>query len=378
MRILSRSRLVLLAGLSLALLAWVHSASVAAEPVFSRVSFPTCDGLELSGTFYPAAAAGKKDKDAVVMLLHDFDPRKGGGSHGEWDKLAEKLQEEGYSVLSFDFRGFGQSKTVRDEFWKFRHNQQGIPRGYKNGVKSAESIDQKDFQAFYYPFLVNDIAAAKAFLDRKNDARAVNSSNLLLVGAGDGATLGALWMAAEMHRQRDTSPPMLIPPPVPLRMDDPEGKDIAGAVWLTISPNIAGRGVSRAVSGALVESARENKVPIAFLYGKNDTNASNLTLNYLNAIQPKKYDLKNTGEKAIAGTELGGSKLLGERVGATKEIIKQLDRVMEDRGSKEWKKREEEKSRYFWSSGKGRPALAKMPGEKVARPIPPMLIRLGN
>jgi pimeloyl-ACP methyl ester carboxylesterase len=378
MRIQSRSRFVLLAGLSVALLAWLHSVSVAAEPVFSRVSFPTCDGLELSGTFYPAGAAGKKDKDAVVLLLHEFDPRKGGGSHGEWDKLAAKLQQEGYAVLSFDFRGFGQSKSIRDEFWKFRHNQQGIPRGYKGGVKSAESIDQKDFTPFYYPFLINDIAAAKAFLDRKNDAREINSSNLVLVGAGDGATLGALWMAAEMHRQRDTSPPMLIPPAVPLRMDDPEGKDIAGAVWLTISPNIAGKSVSKALSAALVETARENKVPVAFLYGKNDANAANLTLNYLNTIQPKKYDLKNTGEKAIAGTDLVASKLLGERVGATKEVIKQLDRVMEDRGSKEWKKRDEEKSRFFWSRGKGQLRLAKTAGEKVVRPVPPELIRLAN
>jgi alpha-beta hydrolase superfamily lysophospholipase len=374
MRIQSRSGFVLLAGLCMALLAWLHSAAVAADPVFSRVSFPTCDGVELAGTFYPASDS---KKDAVVMLLHDFEPRKGGGSHGDWDKLAASLQKEGYAVLSFDFRGFGQSKSIRDEFWRFRHNQQGIPRGYKNGVKSAESIDQKDFQISYYPFLVNDIVAAKAFLDRKNDAREINSSNLLLVGAGDGATLGALWAAAEMHRQRDTSPPMLIPPAVPLRMDDPEGKDIAGAVWLTISPNIAGRSVSKALSSALVEVARDNKVPVAFFYGKNDSNASNLTLNYLNTIQPKKYDLKNTGEKAIPGTELAGSKLLGERV-ATKEVIKQLDRVIEDRGSKEWKKREEEKSRYFWTMGKGRTQLAKMPGEKVAHPIPPWLIRLGN
>src|SRR5262245_26381536 len=118
MRGLAHSHLVLLAGLSLALAAWTGSASAAEDAQSDRVSFSACDGVELSGTFYPSPR-GKKDKDAVVLLLHDFDHRKGGGSHGDWDKLAEKLQKEGYSVLSFDFRGFGGSKSVRDDFWKF-------------------------------------------------------------------------------------------------------------------------------------------------------------------------------------------------------------------------------------------------------------------
>ncbi len=188
MRVLSRTHLVSLAGLSLVLLTAISSESAAAQKEkaeFSRVSFPTCDGMELAGTFYPPGA-GKKDKDAVVLLVHNFSHRGGGGSHGEWDDLAAKLQKEGYSVLSFDFRGFGGSKSVSPDFWKFRQNQ--VLRGFRGGAKSAESIDQKDFPGHYYPVLINDIAAARAFLDRKNDMRDVNTSNLIVIGAGQGAT----------------------------------------------------------------------------------------------------------------------------------------------------------------------------------------------
>jgi hypothetical protein len=381
MRRVSRSYFLLLAGLSLGLLAGVHGVSAADDKKgkdndakFDRVSIPTFDGMELSGTFYPAV---EKNKDAVVLCLHDFSHRKGGGSHGEWDHLAAKLQKEGYAVLTFDFRGFGGSKSVSPDFWKSPYNR-GL-KGFKGGVKSAESIDQKDFPASYYSFLVNDIAAARAFLDRKNDSRELNTSNLIVIGAGQGATLGALWAAAEMHRQRDATPPMLIPPAVPLRMDDPEGKDIGACIWLTISPNLEGKPMSGAVKSALVEVARDNKVPSVLVFGENDANASNLATNYKNAIEGgKKSELKNTGTKTVKRTDLAGSALLGEKLDATPFIIKHLNAVMDDRGNKEWRKRDEEKSRYFWSLSRGQTIPAKLPGEKLSRPIPPALLRLGS
>src|ERR1700733_2750774 len=83
-----------------------------------KIKFTSYDGVELAGTFYPKLPGGK-DRDACVMLLHNFDRIKGGNSHQDgWDHLAEELQKEGYAVLSFDFRGFGDSKEVsREKFW---------------------------------------------------------------------------------------------------------------------------------------------------------------------------------------------------------------------------------------------------------------------
>jgi hypothetical protein len=172
---------------------------------------------------------------------------------------------------------------------------------------------------------------------------------------------------------------MLFPQALPQRMDDPEGKDFAAAVWLTISPNLAGRPVTGAVKSSLVELARDNKVPMAFYFGKSDTSGATLAKNYLDAIgSGKKLELKNTGSKAIP-TELTGSKLLSGRLGTVDFIVDYLNRVMEDRGSKEWKKRDEEKSRYFWTVN-GRPKLpaAKNIGETVVGPIPGAMIKLGS
>jgi pimeloyl-ACP methyl ester carboxylesterase len=379
MRMLSQPRLVVLTGLALSLLAGAGRVLAADDKDKGnslRVQLPTCDGIELSGTFYPNAG-GKKD--AVVILLHNIDPRKGGGSHQDgWDTLAAKLQAQGYAVLSFDFRGFGSSKSVTAAFWKFGHNQ-----AIRGARAKADTIDQKDFPPGYYLALVNDIAAARAYLDRKNDARELNTSNLILIGAGEGATLGALWMAAEMRRQRDLTPNDLgLGEPLIPKLDDAEGKDLAAGIWLSISPTLAGRNVSSVLRADLEDVAREGKVPTIFLYGKNDTKSGDLTLNYLNAIQKgkrgEKIELRNTGEKAIAGTELSGSKLLSDRLGTIPFIITRLNSIMEDRGSKEWKKREEEKSRYFWSL----PSVAlprtrltaKVAGEKLAAPIPPAVL----
>jgi hypothetical protein len=377
MRISWRVRLVLLAGLTFTLLTGgrLTAAAQKDEVKFQRVHIPTCDGMELGGTFYPNAG-GKKE--AVVLLLHNFDPRKGGGSHQDgWDGLAARLVKEGYAVLSFDFRGFGDSKSVGPMFWNYPHNK--VLKGAR-AVRPPASIDQKDFPAPYYRFLVNDVAAARSFLDRKNDSREVNSSNLILIGAGEGATLGALWMAAECRRQKDkmSDQPIGLRPLIP-QLDDPEGKDLAAAIWLSISPSVAGISVTTTLKTALTDVIIKGEVPTVFVYGKNDKKADDLTANYLKAIttdKGKTIELKKTtGSKAIPQTELVGSKLLGQKLPTVDFIVKHLNQVMEDRGSKEWKKRNEEKYAYFWvvpwpTAKKVRQIPAKAPGSKVSDPIP--------
>ena len=107
-----------------------------------HINFPTFDEVELSGSFYRSAPVGKKDKDAVVLLLHDFRHNKGGGSQEDgWRQLAGQLQKEGYAVLSFDFRGFGNSKSVSPKFWLHQHNKAGIRA--RKGTHSSR-LDQSE------------------------------------------------------------------------------------------------------------------------------------------------------------------------------------------------------------------------------------------
>ncbi len=387
MGVLPRRSFLLFACLSLLLLTGRLSAADNSDDKadFKRVHFSTFDEVELSGSFYRSTpAAGKKDKDAVVLLLHDFRAAKGGGSRQDgWNHLAGLLQKEGYSVLSFDFRGFGDSKSVSPKFWTHAHNQTGI-RGGKSR-KLPASIDQKDFNAGYYSGLVNDIAAARTYLNVMNDAGEVNASNILVIGAGQGATSGALWMAAECRRQKDNQSDRLLQFQRPefRTLDEPEGNDLGAAVWLTIYPAIEGRSVAQPLTSALKNVAKDAKIPTYFLYGKNDDKAANLATYNLKAIlteNGKKIEQKGVKDKAIPGTDLAGSKLLSERLKTTTYIIEFLNRVVEDRGSRVRKDRQDQKFAFCWSlpwpSSPRNRVLAKMPGEAAMRPIPGNVVGL--
>lgn len=340
------------------------------------VSFRTSDGVELQGNFYPAPGSGAKD--ACVLMLHNFSARTGGDSHEEnWDRLAAELQKAGYAVLTFDFRGFGKSKTVDKEFWnKFKNPQNQTIR---NAARMPETIDRADFRSDYYPNLANDVAAAKAYLDRKNDGREVNASNLVVIGAGEGATVGALWMASELHRKKDRAS---LTPGLPPDLDQPEARDFTCAVWLSISPSLAGIRVP--VRNWLVEVGRDQKVPMAFVYGtkEKDKVSMNFAQNVVSQIKPKagskKFDPKDTadpraytGEKKL-DTSLSGAQLLQRSLDTEKWITKTyLADLFDARPVREWRKRDSERFAYVWSFPMMRaPMLAKAPGEETPRPLP--------
>jgi len=101
-------------ALGLAVLMALTPASRAADS--DRVKFDTVDSVQLQGQFYPAKGKDGKEK-AVVLLLHDI--HKGGNSGQDgWGALAEALQKDGFAVLSFDFRGHGDSTNVGGQFWE--------------------------------------------------------------------------------------------------------------------------------------------------------------------------------------------------------------------------------------------------------------------
>jgi len=303
-----------------------------------------------------------------VLLIHNFDLKKGGGSSQPgWSDLAKTLHEEGYTVLSFDFRGFGESKTVDKQFWTFPQNSGGLIRG---ALKKGDTLDHKNFTAGYVRYLVNDIAAAKAYLDRRNDAKELNSSNVVLIGAGEGAALGSMWLANECRRRRDTNVP---PFGAPALAPQSEINDIACAVWLTISPKA---GPTTGVSRWVTEAGKKNKVPMAFIYGKDDKSGKTLAESFVKS-------LKSTGDKSLSGSfGVPGTKLTGhllldsglEKFLPSKEakgrddgfLVKYLDKVLTERGNKEQKDRKSEASAYWYVNALGRPMkMSKRPGAEA-------------
>lgn len=313
----------LLAGL--VFLGW-PLAGPAAEP--ERVKFDTYDQVEIHGTYYPGDAG---NKSPCALVLHAV----GGSSREEgWDNLAKELQKKHFAVLLFDFRGHGESTSVGTNFWLDRGNQS--LKSYRPG-KLKDQISYKDFTTqLNWLSLVNDIEAAKRFLDRKNDAGECNSGNVAVIGAEGSAALGALWIATEWRHPRMANRF----PPVPAERGQMEGQDIACAVWLSFSPHIAKFTVRP--DSWFGNQVRE-KVPMCFLYGEQDSKGKTYALHLYDSVLHARRDkkLKLTIEKPIKDTKLSGRELLGKPSLNTEELIlTYVSKVIDERGSNAWSKRD--------------------------------------
>lgn len=304
-----------------------------------KVRFDTYDGVELVGTFYPSGAGGNAP---TVLMLHQI---KGNREQDGWDDLALKLQPS-YSVLIFDFRGHGDSTSVDPMiFWRDRTNS--TLRGAKADKKS---ISFQDFPAGYLPHLVNDIAAAKFFIDKEANQGRCNSSNLIVIGAGDGGSIGALWIASEFHRR--PVPKNIFGAPMPGGAQKPEGKDIMCAIWLSLSPTVpAERGFIVPIQNMWTVKSPEVKenVPMYFLCGNNEPGAARLaaTLNQ----QLKAGKNANPKFKQITGVnqltaKLSGRELLKKTLGTDELILKYVEKVLDVRGNVPAEKKTLEKTPF--------------------------------
>jgi len=326
---------------------------------FERVRFDTVDQVELHGTFYPSS---KGKRSSCVLLLHAL----GKDSQQEgWDKLAKELQSKGYAVLNFDFRGHGKSDRVEMPFWTDHRTNQTL-KNYTPG-KLKDKISYKDFPASYWPRLVDDIAAAKVFLDRRNDAGDCNSASMIIIGAGDGAALGAMWMNSEFSRYRITGNPLL---PVTIKRDpNSEGRSLVAGVWLSMSPSLKGQ-VTLPVAEWIKSVGHENRVPMYFIYGAKDSTAENFAQRYAGLA---KAGTKPgvTGSKAVPDTKLAGADLLTVKSLNVPELIGlYLEKVTKDNPGGDWDKRDVEKNPYIWQIGAAVPINAKTEGQKNMLPLP--------
>ena len=304
-----------------------------------KITFNSADGVELQGSFYKSVKGGGSPS---VILLHATgkDPNK-----GDWTGLAKSLAAKGFNVLRFDFRGHGSSTQFdKNMFWDpFFGNNTAFPSQYRK-KPTPEKIEMKEVLAAkgnYLPFLANDIMAARIALDKMNDAGKTNTGSTYLIGAGDAAGIGMLYMTAEWTRPQ-TVPQAhnlsMIPPPpreIP-RGSDYAGKDVAGAIWL--SPSLP-KGIDASVMKKWVKFSPElrEKNPVYCLYGADDATSksySNLIVNEVLEASPKSKDVNKlpfTKSEAIPGTKLNGVDLLGGQLGTEDKIFKQLEVLETDR-----------------------------------------------
>jgi hypothetical protein len=277
------------------------------------VKITTADGVDLHGLFF---ASPKKDAPTVI-LLHKLGESIGGHSK-ECLSLAETLQPS-YSVMTFDFRGHGKSKDIDPMIFRKVPQNQGV-----KGSPTKTTIEFNDFSKSYYPALCNDIAAVKAYLDRKNDTGACNTSSTILIGAETGATLGAIWLNAQWSLYRMV-PDALLGPQI---ARDSEGKDVIACVWLSISPKLGVVDIS--LSKTLAFPVKAKATATVFIYGEGDAEGkrigTTLEKGLKDAKDPRYAFIVSYAPKG--NTKLKGMKLLSPGLPTKGDIVDYLNDVV--------------------------------------------------
>lgn len=313
--------LALLASLGVNHLTYAQNATA------QKIPIQTADGVDLQGYWY--AAQNRKDNapPPVVMLLHSLGET---ATKTEWQELAGFLQKNGYSVLSFDFRGHGASTSFRPQQFYAPLCRQA--NSLAKVPANQATLDFNKFSPSYYPVLVNDIAAAKATIDLKNDAGECNSSSLIVVGAETGATLGSIWLNSEWHRYRYQPAQLGLTQGGP-DLQHPYGMDTIAAIFISIAPNLGKNKVD--LKGCLRLAAGQN-VPMVFVHNaddKVDTNNAKYLEKYLKPAKVANF-AKFTGAFPVTGAEnLKGRELLKSGLKTIEKMKEYLDDLTEKKAN---------------------------------------------
>lgn len=127
------------------------------------VTIETPDGVKLIGTFYKA----KEASSPAVLLLHQWTANR-----HTYDEFAERLNQNGYGVLSIDGRGFGESVKKAD--------------GSTVKVDLNKGLDPKA--------IVGDARSAVEFLSKQPN---VDANKIGIVGASYGSSVAMIYGAED-------------------------------------------------------------------------------------------------------------------------------------------------------------------------------------
>lgn len=292
----------------------------------------TPDGVSLRGYFMP----GTK-KSPCVFMLHDLGERR---LEKPWRQFADLMQKNGFAVLQLDFRGHGRSTEVdADVFWSplFGANRKFVKS------KAKDEIAFDDFDPAYHPFLLNDIATGKAFLDRKNDGGECNSSNVVLVCPGQSGALGAAWINAESNRYRQLPPPFL---GAPIQLaNESQARHILGVMFMNLSPRLGKQKL--ALAAALKPAARRDRLPAVFFHGSEDAQGRAIAIETERAINPGgKNALTGVTEIADAGPDDVEKRVVSDK-NLCKDVVRYLKQLHDERGQ-EWEDHKSRDTVYYW------------------------------
>jgi alpha-beta hydrolase superfamily lysophospholipase len=276
------------------------------------VNLQTEDGVLISATYFPPLRPGKDV--APVMLLHGLGEKESifFPTKTEHD-LAFALQDHGYAVLTFDFRGHGHSTRRAG-------NAQAVD------AKNAAAANKLDFHdlhtAAQFSTLLNDIETAKRFLLQKNNAGELNVGKLAVVGTEMGASLAVVWAFRDWQYSAQAG------------FAGKQGQDVQALVLVSPQYNFKGIAITNELSFI------QKQIPIQVVVGKKDDKSFGDAKKIHQAsvrARPKEADSKftelNTAQRA--------GKLLNPdlELDVEKEIASFLDGTVK-KLRPEWSKRE--------------------------------------
>lgn len=316
----------------------------ALEPA-EKVRFESADGVKLAGDFYRSPAKGAP----VVMMLHNIGESS---AKEKWIDLAKTLQPS-FSVLTFDFRGHGASIEIDPElYFKYPPNV----RATKGGANPRKTkLDWKEIDKNSYSLFINDIAAAKGYLERtQNDLGTCNTANTIVIGVDQGATLAAIWANSEFHRYKIDFPPPLFQ----VRPENKsEGQYLTALVCLGINPKLGSRSVS--LVKTLDYPCRQNYLPALFVHGDGDPkdkaslqdrDVAKMLEKAIKIPIGKKTDPRLAQTRAIelkGAGKLRGVDLLAKSLNSSQGINAYLKNLTSEK-TNEWSQHEFVKTKFAW------------------------------
>lgn len=139
----------------------------------------TKDGVNIHITYYKSNAGAETP---VIVLLHMNE-----GNRFVWQNgFAERLQAEGYAVITADLRGHGESKPDAGALPAGNANQ-GTDKKKKGEKKTApaNSLKARDYEAM----VTSDMEAIKKFIYDENQEKHLNMGKIGIVGPELGAAI---------------------------------------------------------------------------------------------------------------------------------------------------------------------------------------------
>jgi pimeloyl-ACP methyl ester carboxylesterase len=304
----------------LVMLAAVCSTSQAAPPaneVFTSEvrTLQTRDGVPLRITYYPSV---KGKESPVVVLLHMKD-----GNRLIWqgkNGFAERLQHEGFAVITVDLRQHGESRPGGGGAGAV------LPQGGRKVTgKRGNSGDLRP--ADYRAMWEIDAETVKNFIYDENQAERLNMNKMGIVGPEMGASIAALFAANDWLKEphEDGQP----------GYQTPRGQDVRALVL--ISPQSSFHGL---VMAPAINTLRETSRDVAFLVcvGKHDPQDKGQAKKIFEQAAAFPNSSKRMYRYEYPG-KLRGTDLIGNKLGIEEHMVTFFDEHLKKRESP-WRDRQ--------------------------------------